>query len=921
MRPYQPAARLFAIVTAGLAASAAVWSLLQTSAVTPNQWITLLLLTALAGGSFLYPVPAAREGAAYDLANVFIFAGIMELPAGLLSVLCIVSVMPLTIRDWHRPGVLIRSMFNAGQTLLAALLAQGILAYGGVSDMRDPMQIIWVMAAILAFVAVQTFMVDAFLAWNQGLHLRQVMELDLNTLLSEAVLPIVGIAAVAVWRSYPWVFGLSLVPIVLMHRVLRTAQQIRMAQMDTKTGLYNYRHFRRLLDEELQRSRGVKRPLAVLFADLDLLREVNNRHGHLVGDHVIRSFADLLQSHCRPGDVAARFGGEEFVVLLPGTDVEEAAYIAEQIRGAAAQRRIEIQPGVTLRCTVSMGVAAFPGDAGEAEQLIQRADDAALRAKELGRNRVEMITPGYTAGPASAPAAAMTANDSHLDGGSRTAAGAVKAAAADTTAHAAPGGCSAGPAAPPPAVPSPPASDSDGIRWAAVLAGAAIALAGFWLLGATHQAYSLLAVLAGAAVVSEGFKVHLYAVGRLPTSVSPALVVTLAGAVVAGPLGALVAGLSSTVTHLVLTRQRTAWKILLNLSISFLAAVMAGFTFQVMAGPGHYTHRTVLAAVVVAVVDFVLNSGLVSLAVALRNRRSVWQVWNEQYAGLAPHLVLLGLSGTFSALAYQSFGMAGAAMFILPLVVLRHSFGVWARRTQTAIAALEQARDTMARAHRVQRQTMEQLIEAVAAILDARDFQTSDHSRQVADYAVALGRELNVSPDQIDRIKIAAMLHDLGKVGIPEAILHKPDRLTPDEYTIIKEHALIGERILTQVTALEDVARMVGEHHEAWDGGGYPRGLSGQDISLGGRIIAVADALDSITSDRPYSRAKSLEWALAEFQRCAGFQFDPAVVEALERIALKRGPSYFVNRGLSAQIPVKARPAPTPVLAAREHAS
>ena len=135
----------------------------------------------------------------------------------------------------------------------------------------------------------------------------------------------------------------------------------------------------------------------------------------------------------------------------------------------------------------------------------------------------------------------------------------------------------------------------------------------------------------------------------------------------------------------------------------------------------------------------------------------------------------------------------------------------------------------------------------------------------------------------------------MGKVSIPEAILHKPERLTPEEYEIVKEHTRVGERILAEVGPLTEVARMVGEHHERFDGSGYPRGKAGAEISLGGRIVAVADSLDSILSDRPYSKGRSLAWALAELDRCAGTQFDPLVVEALHRVVQEEGAEFFVK--------------------------
>ncbi|HET7771635.1 MAG TPA: HD domain-containing phosphohydrolase, partial [Chloroflexota bacterium] len=169
------------------------------------------------------------------------------------------------------------------------------------------------------------------------------------------------------------------------------------------------------------------------------------------------------------------------------------------------------------------------------------------------------------------------------------------------------------------------------------------------------------------------------------------------------------------------------------------------------------------------------------------------------------------------------------------------------------------------------------------------------HSRRVAKFAVAIGKELGMSTSDLATLHTAGLFHDLGKVGIPEAILHKPAKLTADEYTVIKEHAALGQRILSEVPQLADIARMVGEHHERFDGYGYPLGLAAEQISLGGRILVVADALETMLADRPYSRGRELHMALAELDRCAGSHFDPLVVSAVHRAVAVLGADFFAS--------------------------
>jgi diguanylate cyclase (GGDEF)-like protein len=166
--------------------------------------------------------------------------------------------------------------------------------------------------------------------------------------------------------------------------------------------------------------------------------------------------------------------------------------------------------------------------------------------------------------------------------------------------------------------------------------------------------------------------------------------------------------------------------------------------------------------------------------------------------------------------------------------------------------------------------------------VDARDPSTANHSEVVSALAEAIGVELGVDAETVDHLRLAGLLHDVGKIGLPDAILKAPRKLTPEEYSIVKRHPEFGHSLLDGL-GIEPVDHWVLHHHEHWDGSGYPHGLSGEDIPLGARIILVADAFEAITADRPYRPAQSEEAALAELRRNAGSQFDPDVVEALTR--------------------------------------
>jgi two-component system, cell cycle response regulator len=164
--------------------------------------------------------------------------------------------------------------------------------------------------------------------------------------------------------------------------------------------------------------------------------------------------------------------------------------------------------------------------------------------------------------------------------------------------------------------------------------------------------------------------------------------------------------------------------------------------------------------------------------------------------------------------------------------------------------------------------------------------------RDIGELALAVGRELHMGPEGLDEVARAAELHDVGKIAVPDAILDKPGPLDPVEWSFMRRHPLIGERILLEAPALRPVARLVRSSHERWDGGGYPDGLRGDEIPLGARVVAICDAFDAMTTERPYRTSVSVTDAIEELRRCAGTQFDPMVVEAFCKVVARERPAH-----------------------------
>jgi putative nucleotidyltransferase with HDIG domain len=198
----------------------------------------------------------------------------------------------------------------------------------------------------------------------------------------------------------------------------------------------------------------------------------------------------------------------------------------------------------------------------------------------------------------------------------------------------------------------------------------------------------------------------------------------------------------------------------------------------------------------------------------------------------------------------------------------------------------------LAESNRLLEESALEAVESLNATVDAKDPYTAGHSQRVQRIAVALGEELGLGREQLEVLRFAGLFHDIGKIGVPDAILTKPDRLTELEFEIVKRHPEDGARIVGRLHRLNAAVPVILHHHERWDGNGYPYGLHGDGIPLEAAVVGLADALDAMTTDRPYSCARTLEDATEEIVRNGGTQFAPAVVDAFLTL-VDREPELF----------------------------
>jgi diguanylate cyclase (GGDEF)-like protein/putative nucleotidyltransferase with HDIG domain len=274
----------------------------------------------------------------------------------------------------------------------------------------------------------------------------------------------------------------------------------------------------------------------------------------------------------------------------------------------------------------------------------------------------------------------------------------------------------------------------------------------------------------------------------------------------------------------------------------------------------------------VACTYFVANTFPVGAIIALTERKSFRKIWNDCYFWSFPYYMIGAAIAQLLHLANQRFGWQISAL-VLPLVYLVfRSYSAYLGRLASEKVHAEEVAALHLRT-----------IEALSLAIDAKDRTTSDHLRRVELSAVEIGREIGLSQDELDALRAAALLHDIGKLAVPEHIISKPGTLTPEEFEKMKIHAIVGAEILEEVDFPYPVVPIVRAHHEKWDGSGYPCGLRGEEIPIGARILAVVDCLDALASDRQYRRAMPLREAMSQVASEAGTSYDPKVVEILAR--------------------------------------
>src|SRR5437588_10605468 len=282
---------------------------------------------------------------------------------------------------------------------------------------------------------------------------------------------------------------------------------------------------------------------------------------------------------------------------------------------------------------------------------------------------------------------------------------------------------------------------------------------------------------------------------------------------------------------------------------------------------------------VAALVFFLANTLPISVVIALTEAKSSRKVWSECYFWSFPYYLVGAAAVGLVGIINQRAGWQ-TSLLVLPVIY-------WVYRSyRLYLGRLEAEKERV----EIEKRHVEQIaslnmrtIEALALAIEAKDHTTHTHLQRVRTYAIEIANEMNLPADEVEALRAAALLHDIGKLAIPEQIINKPGKLSREEFEKMKVHPIVGAEILDRVAFPYPVAPIVRSHHERWDGSGYPEGLAGEAIPIGARILAAVDCLDALASHRQYRQALPLSEAMAKVKEKAGSWFDPRVVEILQR--------------------------------------
>ncbi len=689
------------------------------------------------------------------------------------------------------------------------------------------------------------------------------------------------------------------------------------AQTDPLTGLFNHRMFHERLLEALQDASRTHRPVSMLMLDIDDFKRVNDVHGHGVGDEVLRLLADALRGCVRPDDVVCRLGGEEFGVVMRSCDGVDATFVADRL----VERLAELDVPAVGSLTVSIGIALGPEHAMNPRELTACAEAAMMTAKSRGKNRIVLYDEGSTERPGAPLHERDVRSIAHLKmlqslSGKLNRLNDVREI-----------------------------GDEIAVELRSLIAYhncrvfvvdgeelVPVAFRGEFVGDTVALPLELLRTKIGSGIT-----------GRCAEKGESLLISDAANC----EFASRIPGTPIIEESLLAVPLRYGLRVVGVIVVSKLGLdqfdeddvrlleVLAGHAAVAVENASLYESARREAESATALLEFgrelATSSSLedvfervVSLTAALlaAPRTSFWM--EDGDGTLVPRMFHGYSAQEEQLLAPRRFRVADVHEFAAELEPFLVRPGDWAEvesvpldpDTPYAIAPLlvdgrvgciaaalpdadfgerelrllgglaHQAKLAIANAGNYEglERTFVETVEALANALEANDEYTSTHARWITDLALRVGNEFGLGKRELKRLELGALLHDIGKIGIPSGILSKPGRLTAEERALIETHPELGERIIAPIDRLQEVRAIVPHCHERWDGGGYPDGLAAEAIPLESRIVFVCDAYHAMTTDRPYRKRLSHPEAVRRLLEAAGTQFDAHVVETAVRV-------------------------------------
>jgi diguanylate cyclase (GGDEF)-like protein len=686
------------------------------------------------------------------------------------------------------------------------------------------------------------------------------------------------------------------------------------ARTDSLTGLFNHSVFYERLLQSLQESSRTHMPLAVLMLDIDDFKHVNDVHGHAVGDELLRFLAEALRAIVRPDDVICRLGGEEFAVLMDGCGGEDAVRVAERVQSRLAAVDF---PGIG-RMTVSVGLSLGPEHAMNPRELAACAEAAMMTAKAQGKNQVVLYDEDETRRPDAPGIERDVRSIAHLKmlqslTGKLNRLNDVReigeAIATELRSLVDYHNCRVfvpdGDELIPVAFIGGLSSNTESLSLdllrtrigrgitgrcaelgeSIVVADAANCEFGKQIEGTDPIEESLLAVplrygtrVVGVVVVS---KLGLNQFDEDDVRLLEVLAGHAAVAVENASLYESARREAESATSLLEFGRELATLV----DLEDIGARVTELSAEIL-GSGNTSFYVETDGHLRLQAEHGHSAETAAELAARPLPLEALDVGREPYiAEPLDYEPVIGREapvpgGRYAVAPFAVDGRAGC----LVALVERDDFG---ERELALLGGLaQQAKLAIANASSYEglERTFVSTVEALANALEANDEYTSTHARWITDLSLRVGRELGLDERTLKRLELGALLHDIGKIGIPSDVLSKPGRLTALERKLVQTHPELGERIISPIDRLQVVRPIVRHCHERWDGAGYPDGLSGEAIPLESRIIFVCDAYHAMTTDRPYRRRLSHREAVRRLAEGAGSQFDPYVVEVALRV-------------------------------------